>query len=374
MKIGSAATVALSLALSLLACEVIVRLMDRMPLWPQDMAAHKASFVATETAAEYDPLLGWRQRAYVERPGLTTGELGIRTNNHAVTPLEPRGVLVVGDSFTAGSDVGNHESYPAQLERLLQRPVINAGVGGYGTDQMVLMAETLLPRLEPSALVVGILDDDINRAALKIYGGAPKPWFDVGDGELVHHNNPVPAPSVRDGAPPLWWLAYSYLAVWTTERLGIAHLWRPGSYVLADNDPVAVSCALLARLKQTTDARGIPLYVVMLFTGSERITTMDIRIEKSRPLAVIACARRLGITAIDLLPELIALARRDMSAYRSLYHLIGPHRDIYGHMTAAGNAFIAHELAAYLTRDTPSLQLTPARNETADRQQEPALR
>jgi hypothetical protein len=122
---------------------------------------------------------------------------------------------------------------------------------------------------------------------------------------------------------------------------------------VSDNDPVAASCALLARLKQATDARGIPLYAVMLFGGTESITAMDARIVKSRPLAVIACARERGIATIDLLPELVALARRDMAAYRSLYDLVGPHRDIYGHMTAAGNAFVAHQLAAHMTRDAP---------------------
>lgn len=34
-----------------------------MPLWPpQDMAGYRGSFLTTELMAEYDPLLGWRQR------------------------------------------------------------------------------------------------------------------------------------------------------------------------------------------------------------------------------------------------------------------------------------------------------------------------
>jgi hypothetical protein len=48
----------------------------------------------------------------------------------------------VGDSFTAGADVAEHESYVAQLEAMLNYPVINGGVGGYGTDQMILAAAT----------------------------------------------------------------------------------------------------------------------------------------------------------------------------------------------------------------------------------------
>lgn len=67
-------------------------------------------------------------------------------------------MIAVGDSFTAGSEVADAETWPAQLERLIDGPVINAGVGGYGTDQMILRSESLLPVLQPSAVVVGILD------------------------------------------------------------------------------------------------------------------------------------------------------------------------------------------------------------------------
>src|SRR6185503_11799680 len=132
------------------------------------------------------------------------------------------------------------------------------------------------------------------------------------------------------------------------ERLGWSRLWERRAYVAADNDPVAVSCALLERLKQATDARGIPLYVVMLYSGSDRVAVMDPAIEKVRPLAVSDCSRRKEVATIDLLPELVALAKRDPAAYRGLYHRAGPRQDLYGHMTVAGNAFVAQQLAAHM--------------------------
>jgi len=46
----------MSLFVSLLACETIVRVWDGMPLWPpKDMASYKSSFLNTNLAAEYDP-------------------------------------------------------------------------------------------------------------------------------------------------------------------------------------------------------------------------------------------------------------------------------------------------------------------------------
>src|SRR5262245_5906106 len=167
----AAASLLVSLTLSLLACELIVRTLDGMPLWPpQDMIGYRASFLTAQSfAAEYDPLLGWRQRANVRWGEYTMGDLGVRMNSGAESrrPLAPGAVVAVGDSFTAGSEVADAETWPAQLERLIGRPVINAGVGGYGTDQMILRAESLLPVLQPSAVVVGILDDDINRAGYR---------------------------------------------------------------------------------------------------------------------------------------------------------------------------------------------------------------
>ena len=366
MRIVSAvATMMMSLIVSLVACETIVRIWDGIPFWPpQDTASYKSSFLNTTVAAEYDLLLGWRHKPHFSTPGweLQTGDLGIRMNSTAITPLPAHGISAVGDSFTAGSEVADDKTFPAQLEQLLEYPVINAAVGGYGTDQMILMAETLMPRLSPAAIVVGILDDDINRAGLTVYGGAPKPWFQVRDGRLVHHHNPVPAPTLDDDKPILRWLAHSYLVVWATERLGWAHLWERRAFVHADNDPIAVSCALLERLKQATDARGIPLYVVMLYSGSDRVAVMDPTVEKVRPLAVSACSRRMGLATIDLLAELVALARHDPATYRGLYHRAGPRQDLYGHMTAAGNAFVARKIAARMTADGAADRLRRARD------------
>ena len=122
----------------------------------------------------------------------------MRMNSHEIRSLPQGAILAVGDSFTAGSDVAEHETYPAQLEGLLGGPVINAGVGGYGTDQMILSAYNLVPILDRRLLVVGILDDDINRAGYKVLGGARKPWFSVSDGKLIPHNDPVPPPTQAD--------------------------------------------------------------------------------------------------------------------------------------------------------------------------------
>jgi hypothetical protein len=331
-------------------CELALRLWDGIPLQPIDIVAHKATFVTTQVMSEHDPLLGWRHRANLPGP-LVTGEYGIRMNSAAIKPLASNAILTVGDSFTAGSEVYEHQTYSAQLEAITGYPVINGGVGGYGTDQMILAAERFITVLHPAMIVVGILDDDINRASYRTYSGAPKPWFEVRpDGELVHHNNPVPSPVPRDQYGSAPWFAYSDLAIWTMGRLGRSDLLavRAGLYEPASNDPVAVSCALLRRLQRTAEAEHIRLLVLMIYTGSDDVGTMDRATWKQRPAAVATCARDADIETLDLWDELVRLMREEPAVYRDLYHRYGPREDGWGHMTGAGNAFIARQIAERL--------------------------
>jgi lysophospholipase L1-like esterase len=350
--IASVATAVVATIVALGICELTLRLWDGIPLRPIDIIAYKASFVTREAAAEYDSLLGWRHKANRGDPTSNiTGDYGVRMNSGTIKPLPAHAILAVGDSFTAGADVAEHESYVAQLEAMLGYPVINGGVGGYGTDQMILAAERLIPLLHPAGVIVGILDDDIDRAAHRTFSGAPKPWFEVRrDGELVHHNNPVPPPvprSENDSAP---WFAYSDLAIWVMGRLGRGDLRaiRAGNYEPVDNDPVAVTCALLRRLNRETEAEHIHLLVFMIYPGNVDEKTLARAAKREYAVPVTACARDAGIETLDLWDELLRVMRDDPTRYRGLYLRYGPRQDGWGHMSAAGNAFIAQQIAQRL--------------------------
>jgi hypothetical protein len=87
-----------------------------------------------------------------------------RLRVHDTAPARDAVILVSGDSYTHGDDVTDSESFPAWLQRILQVPVANFGVGGYGPDQALLKLERLIddfPRAR--VIVLAIMYEDVLR-------------------------------------------------------------------------------------------------------------------------------------------------------------------------------------------------------------------
>jgi hypothetical protein len=78
---------------------------------------------------------------------------GVRVNTNFAPTSANGAILAVGDSFVFGDQVSDGETWPAILEKRLNRRVVNGGVSNYGAAQAVLRAEQLL-RAEPYTLVI----------------------------------------------------------------------------------------------------------------------------------------------------------------------------------------------------------------------------
>jgi hypothetical protein len=118
---------------------------------------------------------------------------------HAAENRAPRGrVLVLGDSFTFGEDVGDDETYSARLEASIPGlEVLNLGVHGYGHDQMLVALREIGPKVHPDVVLLGFVGEDMERNLVDFRDFA-KPRFVLRDGELVLLGSPVPSPeSVR---------------------------------------------------------------------------------------------------------------------------------------------------------------------------------
>jgi hypothetical protein len=348
----------------LLLLEVGLRIGNGLPVIPDRNFIVERSHIADVDhlpLAEYDPALGW-----VQRPNLriasdradgsfTTGEYGIRMNRPEIQPIPHNSILAVGDSFTAGSEVGDVQAWPAQLEREIGEAVVNAAVGGWGADQIVMRAEQLIPKLTPRTIIVSLLADDIVRDAYRVYGGLDKPYYEIKDGNLVQMNQPVVPRAIGPAStlgPFRRTLGYSYLADYTMSRLGIESWFAIAAQVQVPIDIVGVSCLLLERLKHEADDKGTRLILLMQWGGG------GISQWQSRPYFtsdVLDCARQAGIQTVDTWDRLKQVNSEGEDKLKELYHTLQG-GTVYAHMSSAGNKLMA-DLVAKAVRD-PSFNAT----------------
>lgn len=260
----------------------------------------------------FDPVLGWVPKAWQEREHHNTFEHGIRRNGEE-EEVRTGGILAVGGSFTdGGTDVQDDETWPAQLEGLTGAPVLNAGVAGYATDQIVLRAEKLVPLVRPKTLIVGFAAEEIARAGYASFG-APKPYFTLENDELKYH---PPASAVSQETWSAWQvrareiLSYSAVLDVVLDHLapdywlGAAREQEPRKI---DNDPVAVTCALLQRLKGRTDAEGVRMLLLMQH-GRQTVADKEQPSEEAKRVG--ECAAAVGIAVVDQFESLRALASK----------------------------------------------------------------
>ncbi len=119
-------------------------------------------------AHQYDPDLMWSMKPNLhnvmqfanpnQSPAmLTTNDLGLR--NPPIRPKVGTRILCIGDSRTFGAGVEDAETYPAQLQAILdtQFPgrfeVINAGVSGYSAPQGLRYLELRGKALAPDIVI-----------------------------------------------------------------------------------------------------------------------------------------------------------------------------------------------------------------------------
>jgi hypothetical protein len=363
---ANVALLLISVLAPVLAIEIGYRLMAGLPLLK--LANWRTEHVVTvnlgELKAIADPVLGWTNKSVsYNEDGYTTIEYGVR-KNFDETAIRTGGMLAAGDSFTEGWEVKDHETWPAVVEKLTSVPVINAGTGGYGADQTILRAEQMLPIVKPKILLIGFHEVAIWRAGHSVFG-APKPYFILENGELQYHPPQFVEPHEKGtrGSRPGYGvreaLGYSAFADYLLTRLN-PNFWHGDSdhdlYQPSGADEIAVTCALLKRLKSRTDQDGIHMMLVLQYYAT-------LILESDRPgphsQAVAACARDIGIRVVDQFASLRAMvAAGGPAIIRDYYWLTD---GVYGHMTAKGNEHMANLIYAALDDWLPEISGAPSR-------------
>jgi hypothetical protein len=332
---------AATVCLMLLLCEPALRLWDRIsPLDPRSNPSTPTNVIYLHDTGRYDPRLGWTLKEWVDSPEFHTVEYGIRRNNTTQTGLRAGGILAVGSSFTSGSEVADEQSWPAQLERLIGRPVDNAGVGAYALDQIVLRTEQLLPVARPRVLLVGLMDSVIDWSGYAITAG-PKPFFTVARGELITHNIPVPSlDQALPFQPIIKVLSYSLVIDRLMAKTPFGWRWWQAR---VHNDQVDVSCRLLRRLKQEADRLEIRIILVPEPWATD---VMSANVPPPRLGRVMACTSAFGYQTVDTFGAFRAAYEADPAHFKEFYVLKTDGR--LTHFSALGNRRVAELVAAAL--------------------------
>jgi hypothetical protein len=305
------------------------------------LEARTTSRLGGDGRAIHDPELGFTPQPGFRSEHLTYDEHGFRRTPApaAVTLAEPP-VLAVGDSFAHGDEVDDDATWPALLQSMTGRRVINAAMSGYGIDQIVLRAEQLVPKLRPAAIVMSFIADDLRRAEMKRVWGVEKPYFELKDDALVLRNVPVPpAPRPADTLSFWHWAVGWSVAFDTLLTIkGWNYEWVVDhERALARGDGERLACPLMNRLARL----GVPTLVVAEY---DFYTWMDSDFgteQRRRSQAVLSCAGQAGLATLDTYEATQkAVASRGLRTIYSAWH---PGPD--------GNRLTAEQIAGGLPRD-----------------------
>lgn len=336
---------AVTVVLCLLAAEGVSRLLDPEASGRSPFHAAEAPTPAPgEAQFVYDPTLGWApipasSGTMLGKPLSFTAE-GTRAQNLDRPPATGPLILALGDSMTEGYAVSDDETWPAHLERLTGRRVLNAGVRGYGLDQMVLRAERLVPEFKPSTVVLAFIADDISRTALLVRDARGKPWF-LPEGEgLALRNVPVQG---ADQLPLMTAarriLGYSHLFDRIVTRLGVRSFWI-GREVGTGVDPFVVSCRLMTRFAALVQRNHVDALVVAFPEQGVFFDATAAAGQHEALTTVLGCAARAGLPTLDTLADFgKENVGRNIDAYYTMMHF-----------TDRGAAIAARAIAAALGR------------------------
>lgn len=120
-------------------------------------------------------------RKYIEV--VTINNLGLRDNKFKPKDQFDKRILIVGDSMTFGHGVKNDESFPNQLELIYSEnstnvDVLNAGVKGYGTDQVYKFFKKRLLIVNTDLLVFVVYKNDL-------WDNISQPLYTINTGRLI---------------------------------------------------------------------------------------------------------------------------------------------------------------------------------------------
>lgn len=193
--IFSTIVICCSILTALALCEFVLRYKER---------SEQAPDLLDPGLIKYDRNLGWKltprwQGDHQQRDFLAsyqTNRYGFRGDFTPFGDQNGRRVAFLGDSFTFGFGVNDHETFINRLnEKAPEEHYLNFAVPGYSTDQQYLLLRRRVFNFRPDLVVlVTYLGNDLfdNLLPFPLQANHGKPYFKFSGNRLILKNSPVP--------------------------------------------------------------------------------------------------------------------------------------------------------------------------------------
>jgi hypothetical protein len=298
--------------------------------------------------SEYSDLLGYQPKAGFsgkivewDNKYLSINEKGYRSNGNTDSKIEKgrqNKILVVGDSFAFGSQVGDNETWPSCVELKTKRLTLNAGVFGYGSAQAVRRAQVIQKNEIANTVILSILiGSDFQRDQLQFRDGFPRPAVIIKD-RVVSYADVPSIESVgtkwypKDVTNLVWMTEYSMLGAKLVFALGI----DPSGMRRYEKHPDAATLDQIIEFTLTEFSKiGAENKFVLLQYSETEVAEPSSDLLKIKDQTILF-AKKKNIKVIDTSDE---LKRRRNSSKEPIW---------YGHHTPYGNSLVCNEILQHL--------------------------
>lgn len=273
---------------------------------------------------------------------VTIQKEGIRANGKsAIDSSKPKEdlILAVGDSFTFGDQVSDHETWPANLEKLTGIRTLNAGVFGYGVDQIYLRMKSLAIKYKPTIIVFSFIPSDVSRCELSERTSVAKPYFQIRNNSLLLRNEHIRKKSKSGNEDFLrHMLGHSFL-IHKLMLHAFPGYWLQGSWLnkKVHSDGEAITCGIFKEIEDfLEEIPSVKEFYLLVQYRSHQSEDDLLVIDR-----VLNCIKKNKIRIIDLRHLLSDIRKNNYQDYQDLFQ---------GHMSAEGNLFVAKVLSKKISK------------------------